>query len=270
MRVLSPLISMIVVLWRYRQFIRTSIKSELLGRFARSSLGALWHILHPLAQSAILAMVLSEVMGARLPNVSSATAYPIYLMAGNAAWGLFNEILTRCINVFITYSGSLKKISFPRLCLPMIVWGSALVNHLLLLLAVTVVFACLGQRPHASWLALPLGIVLISLFAFGLGLLLGIINVFARDVAEISGIVLQLWFWMTPIVYAGDMVPERFRWLIKLNPLVPFVRIYQDALLYHRWPDLAQLWPSVAIALVLFVMAFILFRRAGSELVDAL
>jgi lipopolysaccharide transport system permease protein len=270
MRALQPLLSPIAVLWRYRQFIRTSIRAELQGRFARSSLGALWHILHPLAQSAILAMVLAEVMGARLPNVQSAAAYPIYLMAGNAAWGLFNEILTRCINVFITYSGSLKKISFPRLCLPMIVWGSALVNHLLLLSAVTLVFCGLGHWPGVTWLVLPLGVLLISAFAFGLGLLLGIINVFARDVAEISGIVLQLWFWMTPIVYAADMVPARFRWLIGLNPLAPLVRIYQDALLYRRWPDFTALWPSVAIAALLFVLAFALFRRAGSELVDAL
>jgi lipopolysaccharide transport system permease protein len=270
MRLLPPVISMIGALWRYRHFIRTSIKAELQGRFARSSLGALWHILNPLAQAAILATVLAEVMGARLPDMPDKSAYPIYLMAGNAAWGLFSEIFTRCITVFIAYSSSLKKISFPRLCLPMIVWGSALVNHLLLLVAITVVFACLGHWPSVTWLALPLGIGLISLFAFGLGLLLGIFNVFSRDVAEVSGILLQICFWLTPIVYSVESVPERFRWLVKLNPLAPIVRIYQDALLYQRWPDLAALWPSALVAALLFVAAFALFRRAGSELVDAL
>lgn len=270
MRPLSSLRGMAGALWRYRQFIRTSIRAELQGRFARSSFGALWHILNPLAQAAILAMVLSEVMGARLPNVAGKAAYPIYLMAGNAAWGLFSEIFSRCITVFIAYSGSLKKISFPRLCLPMIVWGSALVNHALLLLAITLVFAALGHYPSWSWLALPLGIVLISLFAFGLGLLLGIINVFSRDVAEVSGILLQICFWLTPIVYSVEAVPERFRWAVALNPLAPIIRIYQDALLYQTWPDLNALWPSALIALSLFCAAFLLFRRAGSELVDAL
>ena len=270
MRLMSPVLGMVAALWRYRQFIRTSIRAELQGRFARSGLGALWHILHPLAQAAILAMVLSEVMGARLPGIAGGTAYPIYLMAGNAAWGLFSEIFNRCITVFLVYAGSLKKISFPRLCLPVIVWGSALVNHALLLAAIFVVFAALGHLPAATWLALPLGVLLISMFAFGLGLLLGIINVFARDVAEGAGILLQIWFWLTPIVYATELVPERFRWLIRLNPLAPLVRLYQDALLYGRWPDLSSLLVPASLALGLVAFSFLLFRLAGGELVDAL
>ena len=270
MRPLSPVTGMVAALWRYRHFIRTSIRAELQGRFARSSLGALWHILHPLAQAAILALVLAEVMGMRLPNMTDRAAYPVYLMAGNAAWGLFTEILNRCISVFIAYAGSLKKISFPRLCLPVIVWGSALVNHLLLLLAIGVVFIALGHFPTAAWLALPLGFLLISMFAFGLGLILGIINVFSRDVAEASGIVLQIWFWLTPIVYSSEMVPQRLRWLVALNPLAPMVRLYQDALLHGRWPDLSALAAPAALALFFVALAFALFRRAGSELVDAL
>jgi lipopolysaccharide transport system permease protein len=269
MRPLSPVTGMVAALWRYRHFIRTSIRAELQGRFARSSLGALWHILNPLAQAAILALVLSEVMGVRLPNMDRA-AYPVYLMAGNAAWGLFTEIFNRCITVFIAYSGSLKKISFPRLCLPAIVWGSALVNHLMLLAAIFVVFIALGHMPSVTWLVLPLGVLLISMFAFGLGLLLGIINVFARDVAEVAGILLQIWFWLTPIVYSADTVPERFRWLVALNPLAPLVRIYQDAFLYNRWPDFGALAGPAALATALVVLAFALFRRASSELVDAL
>jgi lipopolysaccharide transport system permease protein len=270
MRPLSPVAGMVAALWRYRHFIRTSIRAELQGRFARSSLGALWHILHPLAQAAILALVLSEVMGVRLPHMADPAAYPVYLMAGNAAWGLFTEIFNRCISVFIAYSGSLKKISFPRLCLPVIVWGSALVNHAMLLAAIFVIYIALGHWPSATWLALPLGILLISMFAFGLGLLLGIINVFARDVAEVATILLQIWFWLTPIVYSPELVPERFHWLLALNPLAPLVRIYQDALLYNRWPDLSTLAEPAALAAGLIILAFALFRRASSELVDAL
>lgn len=270
MRPLSPVTGMVAALWRYRQFIRTSIRAELQGRFARSSLGALWHILHPLAQAAILALVLAEVMGMRLPRMTDRAAYPVYLMAGNAAWGLFTEIFNRCLTVFITYSGSLKKISFPRLCLPVIVWGSAMVNHAMLLAAIFVVYIALGHPPTLTWLALPLGVLLISMFAFGLGLLLGIINVFARDVAEVAGILLQIWFWLTPIVYSAEIVPERFRWLLALNPLAPLVRIYQDALLYNRWPELSTLAVPAGLACFFVVLAFALFRRASSELVDAL
>ena len=269
MRPLMSASGMISALWRFRHFILTSIRSEFQGRFARSSLGAVWHILNPLAQAAILALILSEVMGIRLPNMDRA-AYPIHLMAGTAAWGLFAEIFNRCVSVFITYSGSLKKISFPRLCLPMIVWGSALLNHLLLMTAIGVVFLFLGHPPNVTWLALPLSILLISMFAFGLGLILGIINVFVRDVAEVTGILLQIWFWLTPIVYTAEAVPSRFRWLVSLNPMAPLVETYEDAMLMGRWPDLTTLGPVALITAVLVTLAFLLFRRASAELVDVL
>ena len=270
MRPLTSAAGMLSALWRFRHFIVTSIRSELQGRFARSGLGALWHILHPLAQAAILALILSEVMGIRLPGATDRAAYPIHLMAGSAAWGLFSEILNRCVTVFIAYAGTLKKISFPRLCLPLIVWGSALVHHGLLLLAIAAVFLFLGHPPNAAWLVLPLSVLLISMFAFGLGLLLGIINVFARDVAEVTGILLQIWFWLTPIVYSAQAVPERFRWIVSLNPMAPLVASYQDAMMEGRWPDFHALLPATAVAVLLVVVSFALFRRASSELVDAL
>jgi lipopolysaccharide transport system permease protein len=261
---------MLAALWRYRHFVFSAIRAELKGRFARSRLGALWYILNPLAQAAIYAVVLAQVLGARLPNMTGSAAYPVYLMAGMAAWGLFAEILNRCMTVFIDYAGPLKKISFPRLCLPLIVWGGALVNHAMLLAACAFVFLCLGYYPSATWTVLPFAILLISLFAFGLGVLLGILNVFSRDVAQAMGVVLQLWFWLTPIVYSYEAVPPHLRWVIDINPMAPLVRIYQDALLFHRWPDYHLLWLPGLIALGMFALSFAVFRRASAELVDAL
>jgi lipopolysaccharide transport system permease protein len=257
-------------LWRYRHFILASILGELRGRFARSRLGLFWSILHPLAQATIFALVLAEVLGAKIGGVSNKAAYPIYLMAGMAAWGLFSEIMNRCLSVFIEYAGTMKKIAFPRICLPVIVLGNALVNHVLLLAAIAVVFLFFGHYPGAAWLVLPLGIVLISMFAFGLGVMLGIFNIFSRDVGQVVSVVLQIWFWLTPIVYTQDIVPERLRWLLDLNPMVGLVRIYQDALLFDRWPDLSALAVPAIVSLALFIMSFLLFRRASAELVDVL
>lgn len=261
---------MLKALWQYRHFVIASIRGELKSRFARSRLGLLWSILHPLAQATIFALVLAEVLGSKLRGFDDRAAYPIYLMSGMAAWGLFTEILNRCLNVFIEYSGTLKKIAFPRICLPIIVWGGALLNHLLLLLAIVVVFLFFGHHPGVTWLALPLGIVLISMFAFGLGIILGIFNVFSRDVGQIMTVVLQLWFWVTPIVYTRDIIPQKLLWLVNLNPMVAFVGIYQDVMLYGRWPDFASVVPAAAVAIVLFAVSFPLFRRASPELVDAL
>ncbi len=248
----------------------SSIKAEFRGRFARSKLGALWMILNPLAQATIFAIVLSEVLAAKLPHIDNKSAYAIYLMAGTAAWGLFAEILNRCTTVFIEYGNTLKKIAFPRLCLPLIVAGSALLNHFLLLLAITVVFFFLGQTPNAAWLCLPLGMLLIAFLAFGLGIILGLLNVFSRDVGQVMGIVMQLWFWLTPVVYTFDSLPARFQWILKLNPMTLFVKIYQDALLRGLFPTWADLLTPMCIAFVLFLFSFFIFRRASADLVDAL
>lgn len=227
-------------------------------------------ILNPLAQATIFAIVLSEVLVTKIPNIENKSAYAIYLMAGMSAWGLFAEIMNRCTTVFIDYSNTLKKISFPRLCLPLIVGGSALINHLLLLAAIAVVFLFFGHMPSIAWLALPFGMLLIVMLAFGLGIILGLLNVFSRDVGQVMGIVLQLWFWFTPVVYLMDNMPPRFIAVLKLNPMTPMVKIYQNALLYGQFPALPDLLIPTLISSGLFLFSFWIFRRASADLVDAL
>ncbi|MFZ6722091.1 ABC transporter permease [Undibacterium sp. Ji49W] len=262
--------AVLISLWHYRHFILSSIKAEFSGRFARSKLGAMWMILNPLAQATIFAIVLSEVLAAKMPNIDNKSAYAIYLMAGMSAWGLFSEIITRCTTVFIDYSNTLKKIAFPRLCLPLIVGGSALLNHLLLLAAIAVVFLFFGHMPTLAWLALPIGMLLIVMFAFGLGILLGLLNVFSRDVGQVMGIILQLWFWFTPVVYLSDTLPKRYAAMLNLNPMTPLVKIYQNAMLYGTHPALADLLTPFLLSTGLFIFSFWIFRRASADLVDAL
>lgn len=261
---------MLYSIWRYRHFILASIRGDLKGRFARSRLGAFWFILHPLAQSLIFSIVLAEVMRARMPNIDSQAAYPIYLLSGMAAWGLFSEILTRSIGIFIEQASAMKKIAFPRLCLPVVVWGSALINHVLLLLAIAVIFLFFGHYPGFAWLYLIPGMLLISIMAFGIGVFLGILNVFARDVAQFMTVFLQLWFWFTPIVYLKSVVPEKFQFLIGLNPMTSLVGLYQNALLLNQGPEWMSLWPAIVVGAVAVVVSFVVFRRASPELVDAL
>ena len=257
-------------MWNFRYFITSSIRGELKRRFARSTLGALWFILHPLLQAAIFALVLSEILAAKLPGVTNKAGYAIYLMAGMAAWGLFGEIANRCTTIFIEYAGVLKKISFPRFCLPIIVGGSALLNHVLLLFASAVVFLALGHFPGAAWVVLPIGMLIIAAFAFGLGVLLGIFNVFVRDVGQVFSVVMQLWFWLTPIVYTSGTLPKSLNWLAVINPMAPLVKVYQDAMLYNTYPQWETLLPPILMATALSALSFVVFRRASSDLVDAL
>ena len=261
---------MFKAVWTYRNFIIASVKAELNNRFARSKLGAAWLVLAPLAQATIYAVVLAQILGARLPGTTSRSAYAAYLIAGTTAWSLFSEIFVRCMTVFIEYGSVLKKIAFPRLCLPVIVATTALLNHLALLLVVAVVFAFLDQPPGMTWLALPIGMVLIAGLAFGLGILLGLMNVFVRDIGHVFAIVLQFAFWLTPIVYVPSIVPANLRWIITLNPLTPLVDIYQKAMVFGQWPALQNLTAPVVITVLLIFVTIYIFRRASPELVDAL
>ncbi|MEN3141369.1 ABC transporter permease [Ochrobactrum sp. WV_118_8] len=261
---------MLKSLWQYRNFILSSIRGELKGRFARSYLGGAWFILHPLAQALIFSIVLSEVMRARLPTMDNSSAYPIYLLSGMAAWGLFSEILNRSISVFVDQASVLKKIAFPRLCLPIIIWGTAIINHVLLLAAIGVIFAFFGHNPNINWLYLIIGILIISSLAFGLGVFLGVLNVFVRDIGQVMIVIMQLWFWLTPIVYVSSVVPENLRALIDYNPMTGLVSLYQNVLLLDQPPTLISLLPSSTIAVIAIIISFYLFRKASPELVDAI
>jgi lipopolysaccharide transport system permease protein len=257
-------------IWDYRGFIATSIKNEFVARFARSKLGGLWMIIHPLAQVAIYALILSNVLGARLPGIDNKYAYALYLIAGILAWNLFAEIVGRCLTVFIEQGNLMKKMRFPRIALPIIVVGSALLNNLLLFAAVLIIFAALGHAPNMQmfWL-LPLTLTIVAL-AVGIGLVLGVLNVFIRDIGQVMPIVLQVWFWFTPIVYSINIVPDYLRGTLDANPMYPIVAAYHNVLVYKVPPDLAQIGVVVLIAVGLMLLGLFLFRRASAEMVDSL
>ena len=261
---------MLLGAWRYRYFILSSIKTELRLKFVRSRLGALWMILNPLAQVLMFAFVLSAVLSAKLPGIANRYAYAIYLMSGILGWSLFLEIINRCLTLFIDNGNTLKKLVFPRIALPLIVTGSASVNNTLLLLAILAIFSLLGHFPGSALIWLPLLMVINVALALGLGLVLGVLNVFMRDIGQIVPVILQFLFWLTPIAYMADIIPDRYReWMI-LNPLIPIITGYQDALLFNRSPDWIGLGLAALVAAILLAFALILFRKASPELVDQL
>lgn len=261
---------MLRALWAYRHFIASSIKNELILRFIRSKLGALWMIIHPLMQVLIFATILSEVLSAKLPGITSKYAYALYLMAGTLCWTLFAETISRCLTLFIDNGNLMKKMAFPRICLPFIAAGSVLVNNLLLLLAVCIVFAVMGHVPSAQALWLPPLILLTLIFAMSIGLLLGVLNVFMRDIGQVVPVVLQALFWLTPVVYSLQILPQRIQAYFRFNPLYALVTSYQNVLLYERPPMLGQLAIILAVTVLISLMALVVFRRASPEMVDAL
>ena len=257
-------------LWRNRHFVPAAIIGEFKSRVARSKIGALWFVLHPLAMALIYVLVLSEVLGAKLGGVDTAGSYAVYLLAGILAWAFFAEIITRCLTLFIDYGSALKKISFPKAFLPVIVLGSALINNLLLAIAIVFIIAAYGFIPNTDWLALFAGMAVIVLLGFGLGILLGILNIFSRDVGQVMVIVINLWFWLTPIVYVRGALNPTTDALLALNPMTPVVAMYQQVIVFGKPADYSTLCYPAAIGLALVLASFVVFWRAKSELVDAL
>jgi lipopolysaccharide transport system permease protein len=261
---------MLLALWRYRFFVLSSIKTELRSKFVRSRLGGLWMILNPLSQVLIFAFVLSAVLSARLPGIDNQYAYALYLMAGILGWSLFAEIINRCLTLFIDNGNILKKLVFPKIALPLIVTGSALVNNALLFVAILLIFGVLGHWPGTALIWLPVLMVINISLALGLGLALGVLNVFIRDIGQIIPVIMQFLYWFTPIVYMSNIIPEQYqKWLV-LNPLIPLITGYQNVLLYNKEPDWAGLGVIILIASVSLVFSLLLFRKASPEMVDLL
>jgi lipopolysaccharide transport system permease protein len=256
--------------WRYRYFIFSSIKTEFRVRFVRSRLGGFWMILNPLAQVLMFAFVLSAVLSAKLPGIDNRYAYAIYLMAGILGWSLFAEIITRCLTLFIDNGNILKKLAFPKIALPLIVTGSALVNNALLFLAVLLIFGLLGHWPGKALMWLPVLTVLNIGLALGLGLILGVLNVFIRDIGQVVPVIMQFLFWFTPIVYMAHIIPTQYQHWLVLNPLIPIIQGYQNVLLYNRAPPLLDLGVLTLLTLLLLTFSLMLFRKASPEMVDQL
>lgn len=262
--------SMLQSIWAYRYFIFTSIKNELKARFVRSKLGGVWMIIHPLMQVLIYAVILSEVLSAKLQGVTSRYGYALYLLAGMLFWTLFSETVGKCLTLFVDNGNLMRKIAFPRICLPIIAAGTALVNNLLLAVAIFGVFAVLGHFPGVQVVWLPVLMLLTLLLAMGVGIFLGVLNVFMRDIGQVVPVVLNALFWLTPIVYSLNALPERFQHWFGLNPLYSLVTSYQSVLVYGNpplWSDLGRLFVG---ALVICALAMVVFRRSSAEMVDAL
>ena len=227
-------------------------------------------IINPLVQVAIYALILSNVLAAKLPGINNKYAYAIYLTAGTIGWSLFQEITSRCLNVFIENGNLMKKMRFPRITLPAIVVGSSLLNNVLLILSAICAFAIAGHIPNANifWL-IPLTLLVVML-ATGLGLLFGILNVFVRDVGQVIPIILQILFWFTPIVYPLTIVPAWLSPYIGLNPMIGIISGYHDVILYSTAPDVSSMFTAFIVALALLTLSLFLFRKAAPEMVDVL
>jgi lipopolysaccharide transport system permease protein len=257
--------------WRWRGFIFASVARELRSRYARSLLGWVWLLLPPLVLIGIYTLVFSRLMRSTGFANPSPYAYSIFLCAGLLTWQWFSELLNRVVGLFTNYASLVKKTPVPWSALLAVdilvsVFGLAVQLALFALLMLA-----LGQWP--GWRAVAFIPVVFAqgLLAVGLGLGLAVFQVFFRDFAMMVPLGLQVWFWMTPIVYPMVALPLELQGLLQWNIMTPIAQAYQAIALSPvapvEWARVAAVGAFGAAALLLSVR---LMRRNSAQIRDEL
>lgn len=257
-------------IWQYRDFIFGSVKREFRVKYQNSILGVFWVFVNPLAMILVYTLVFSQLMKAKLPNAMGSFSYSIYLCAGILSWGLFAEISTRALNLFLDNANLLKKIYFPRACLPIILVINAWINFAIIF-GMFIIFLFATQNfPGMIFLAVIPILLLITFFALALGVGMGVLNVFYRDIGQVYTVFLQFWFWLTPIVYTSEILPSKVQALLQINPLVPLISGLQRIVVLHEAPLWDTLiYPSLLTCLLILWSAY-LAKQHQHDLIDEL
>jgi lipopolysaccharide transport system permease protein len=255
---------------RHRDLLWQMVSTDLRGRYVGSTLGIFWSVIHPLMLISIYTLIFSHVMQTRLAGASGPYDYSVYLCAGLLPWVAFQEILTRCTSVFLDQANLVKKVAFPKTLLHGYVLGAAGINLVLMLVIFFFFLLLIGYPLAWSSCLWPLFILFQLFFATGLGFFTSVLNVFFRDTAQIVSVFLQFWFWLTPIVYPPEVLPEGFAFLLAFNPLYHFVHVHQRLVLTGQLPSGLETAFLVGLSLVVLLGGVAFFRLLRYRIPDEL
>jgi lipopolysaccharide transport system permease protein len=255
-------------IWRYRQFIGQLFKRDFRARYAGSLLGIFWNVIHPLMMILIYTLIFSQILKMRVSGMGGVYAYSIYLCSGIIFWNLVTETLSRGSAMFIEHSVMIKKVAFPRIVIPVFIHVSAIATLLITFLIFSIFCYAVGHPVSMYWFMGIPALGLFVLFSFGLSLFIGTLNVYLRDIQQIVGVVLQVWFWFTPIVYVAELIPQRFQSLALLNPLLVYMKLFRGSF-YENGAVGTQYWGLAALYSVLALgLGFWFFVRYQKSIVD--
>lgn len=261
---------MVVNLWRYKRFIFNNAVNDLRHRYAGSGMGVFWNVLNPLAQILVYTIVFSQIMVIRLPGGASTADFAIYICTGLLPWIAFSECISRGANSFIENANYLKKLPIPEQIFVAKGAVSATLSLFISMLLLFVINLFIGSGARWTWMAVPFVLLLFQCFGFGIGLLLSSLNVFFRDIGQMVGIFIQMWMWLTPIVYLIDIIPASYVNLMKLNPAYPFIDALHLTIIYGNWPNLSQWGAMAGWSLSSSIVGYLVLRKLRPEIRDVL
>ncbi|MCT2195576.1 ABC transporter permease [Paenibacillus sp. p3-SID1389] len=241
------------------------VKRDFRNKYAGSVFGLLWNLILPIAYILIYTTVFSQIMAAKLPGMTNTFDYSVYLSSGILAWTIFNNTLTRFQNVFVDNANIVKKIYFPKTILVFSITVSSIIELIINYSLLLLVLVGIGYDLHLNYIVVFLIILLQQVFCTGIGLILSVFNVHFRDLNQITSIFIQVWFWLTPIVYVLDILPDGLKKTMSFNPLYYFIESYQSLVLRG---DIVNIMAMLLISLVTFLFGWIVYKRMINEISD--
>jgi|SRR5579871_191848 len=246
------------------------VRRDFEQRFIGSAAGWLWGIINPIVMLVSWVFVFEVCLHTTLPPNEVTQSYSLFLFCGILPWLLFQETVMRSAGSLIDNANLITKTVFPSEIVPVSIFLSSLINHLMALGLVLVIVGLYIGHFSLWMLSLPLYMLLVGLFAVGIGWIVSSLQVYLRDTVQVISVVLTFWFWLTPIMITEETFPQQLRFLLKLNPLALLVRAYRDRLLSYRVPNLHDFALVAFYAATVFVLGGLFFRHLKRGFADVL
>ena len=250
--------------WKFRELFYFLTKRDIKVRYKQTVLGGLWAIIQP-----VFTMIVFTIFFGRLAKVpSDGIPYPIFVYAGLLPWTYFANALTASGNSLIENSNLITKVYFPRLIMPASASLAGLLDFFIAAIVLGVLMAYYQFIPSLSLLLFPFLVLLTFLCAVGVGLWLCALNVEYRDLRYVIPFLIQLWMFLSPVIYPVSIVNEKYQWLLALNPMGGVINAYRASLLGHKPIEWDILGISTIIILILFISGIYYFRKVEKKFAD--
>tara|TARA_B100001059_G_C17835641_1_gene587920 strand:+ start:4105 stop:4896 length:792 start_codon:yes stop_codon:yes gene_type:complete len=245
-------------------------KKELFGRYKNSFMGSIWIFLSPMSQIFIYTVILSNVVAIKIGVVDNTYSYGLYISAGIILWTLFSNLLTRCMNFFIEHAYILNRINHSKknLIIPIIL--VYLTDFLIMASILFLVMIFSPYTPLIYFFPLLISVIILLFFSISTGLLLGIFNLFNRDVSQATGIGLTFLFWATPIVYPMNILSDKVVAVLEFNPLLPIIELWHRLIFYNDIQNTYSLLLNLSYPLSLGLIFIVLFKYLLTKNIEAI
>ena len=253
-------------LYNYRELLKTSVKKDIGGKYKHSFLGVLWSFINPLLQILVYALIFPLVM----KNGGSYKDYTVFMVCGLIPWAYFTTVINRASFIMIENGNILKKVYFPRSILPLSLVTSETINFLVSCIIILAFIVIKGFGISKFILFFPLVLLIQYVLLLGIALIFSAVTVYMRDIQHFIGVVLQLLFYATPIVYSIDTIPEGFRWILKWNPMTYIIEGYRAIFYNQTMPDLKALGILGVISIVILIVGYLLFNTLQKRFAEEL